>query len=172
MFGATKVLDGRPLADGEFTFQLKDESGNVIQEVTNAANGSVVFDEPVYFYEPGEYVFTVSEVLPADDDPDSAGIQSGNVTYDETVYTATVTVVDNGDGSTTVSVSYGTNGTLPAFHNVYVEPDEPTGPSDGGSGDHGTPDTGDHTSLVLPVALGVAGIALVGGVLVARRRRG
>ena len=172
VFGATKVLDSRRLADGEFTFQLKDESGNVIQEVTNAANGSVVFDEPVYFYEPGEYVFTVSEVLPADDDPDSAGIQSGNVTYDETVYTATVTVVDNGDGSTTVSVSYGTNGTLPAFHNVYVEPDEPTGPSDGGSGDHGTPDTGDHTSLVLPVALGVAGIALVGGVLVARRRRG
>ena len=35
-----------------------------------------------------------------------------------------------------------------------------------------TPDTGDHTNAAAPVALGLVGIALVGGALVARRRRG
>ena len=175
VFGASKVLDGRVLAEGEFAFQLKDEAGNVLQEARSSASGSVVFADPVYFSEAGEYVFTVSEVLPTDDDAATPGIQSDGVTYDETVYTATVTVVDNGDGSTTATVSYGTDGTLPAFRNVYVEPErpvEPSGPVDEGPDTGGTPDTGDRTNAAVPAVLGLVGATLIGGALYARRRRG
>ena len=43
-----KVLSGRDLKDGEFSFQLKDSDDNVLQEKTNAADGKVTFDPIVY----------------------------------------------------------------------------------------------------------------------------
>ena len=165
VFGASKKLDGRELADGEFTFELKDADGNVLQTATNAADGSVVFDDPVMYAEAGEYTYTVSEKLPEDDDPSTDGIQKDNVTYDETVYTATVTVTDNGDGSTSASVSYGNDGKLPSFTNTYVKPAEPAPeePTDA------MPKTGD-TSNVAVIGLGLAAMALVAGGVVLRRR--
>lgn len=165
VFGASKKLDGRELADGEFTFELKDADGNVLQTATNAADGSVVFDDPVMYAEAGEYTYTVSEKLPEDDDPSTDGIQKDNVTYDETVYTATVTVTDNGDGSTSASVSYGNDGKLPSFTNTYVKPAEPAPeePADA------MPKTGD-TSNVAVIGLGLAAMALVAGGVVLRRR--
>lgn len=165
VFGASKKLDGRELADGEFTFELKDADGNVLQTATNAADGSVVFDDPVMYTEAGEYTYTVSEKLPEDDDQSADGIQKDNVTYDETVYTATVTVTDNGDGSTSASVSYGNDGKLPSFTNTYVKPAEPAPeePTDA------MPQTGD-TSNVAVIGLGLAAIALVAGGVVLRRR--
>ncbi len=165
VFGASKKLDGRELADGEFTFELKDADGNVLQTATNAADGSVVFDDPVMYTEAGEYTYTVSEKLPEDDDHSTDGIQKDNVTYDETVYTATVTVTDNGDGSTSASVSYGNDGKLPSFTNTYVKPAEPAPeePTDA------MPKTGD-TSNVAVIGLGLAAMALVAGGVVLRRR--
>ena len=165
VFGASKKLDGRELADGEFTFELKDADGNVLQTATNAADGSVVFDDPVMYTEAGEYTYTVSEKLPEDDDQSADGIQKDNVTYDETVYTATVTVTDNGDGSTSASVSYGNDGKLPSFTNTYVKPAEPAPeePTDA------MPQTGD-TSNVAVIGLGLAAMALVAGGVVLRRR--
>lgn len=165
VFGASKKLDGRELADGEFTFELKDADGNVLQTATNAADGSVVFDDPVMYTETGEYTYTVSEKLPEDDDQSADGIQKDNVTYDETVYTATVTVTDNGDGSTSASVSYGNDGKLPSFTNTYVKPAEPAPeePTDA------MPQTGD-TSNVAVIGLGLAAMALVAGGVVLRRR--
>lgn len=165
VFGASKKLDGRELADGEFTFELKDADGNVLQTATNAADGSVVFDDPVMYTEAGEYTYTVSEKLPEDDDQSTDGIQKDNVTYDETVYTATVTVTDNGDGSTSASVSYGNDGKLPSFTNTYVKPAEPAPeePTDA------MPKTGD-TSNVAVIGLGLAAMALVAGGVVLRRR--
>lgn len=165
VFGASKKLDGRELADGEFTFELKDADGNVLQTATNAADGSVVFDDPVMYTEAGEYTYTVSEKLPEDDDQSADGIQKDNVTYDETVYTATVTVTDNGDGSTSASVSYGNDGKLPSFTNTYVKPAEPAPeePTDA------MPKTGD-TSNVAVIGLGLAAMALVAGGVVLRRR--
>lgn len=109
--------------EGQFSFELKDADGKVLQTVKNAADGSVAF-EPVSFDAAGTYTFTVSEALPKDADEETEGIQSDNVTYDETVYTAVVTVVDNGDGSTSASVAY-ENGATPAFTNVYTETEEP-----------------------------------------------
>lgn len=165
VFGASKKLDGRELADGEFTFELKDADGNVLQTATNAADGSVVFDDPVMYAEAGEYTYTVSEKLPEDDDPSTDGIQKDNVTYDETVYTATVTVTDNGDGSTSASVSYGNDGKLPSFTNTYVKPAEPTPeePTDA------MPQTGDMSNVAV-IGLGLAAMALVAGGVVLRRR--
>ena len=155
VFGATKALAGRDLAEGQFTFELRDADGNVVQTATNTADGSVSFADPVEFWSAGEYTYTISEVNDGQD----------NVTYDETVYTATVKVTDNLDGTLAASVSYGGDGAFPAFENTYTEP-----LALGGTG--GTPQTGDPTSLVLPAALAAGGVALVGGTIVWSRRRG
>lgn len=171
VFGASKVLNGdRELVEGEFTFELKNADGEVLQTATNNADGSVVFSDPVEFDKAGEYTFTVSERLPEDDDPSTEGIQKDGVTYDETVYTATVNVADvdeNGvyDGVLTASVSYGNDGKLPSFTNTYVKPAEPAPeePTDA------MPKTGD-TSNVAVIGLGLAAMALVAGGVVLRRR--
>ena len=154
-FGATKALAGRDLAEGQFTFELRDADGNVVQTATNTADGSVSFADPVEFWSAGEYTYTISEVNDG----------QANVTYDETAYTATVKVTDNLDGTLAASVSYGGDGAFPAFENTYTEP-----LALGGTG--GTPQTGDPTSLVLPAALAAGGVALVGGTIVWSRRRG
>lgn len=176
-FGATKVLAGRDLTDGEFTFELKDAEGNVIQTATNTADGKVVF-APVQIDEIGEFTYTVSEVLPQDDDPETAGIQKDDVTYDETVYTATVTVTDTHLGSYDLELSYDHEGTLPSFHNTYVEPPAPEQPGTPGEpGTPGTPgqpipSTGDPSVVIPAIAAALAGTGLVGITLAGRRRRG
>lgn len=152
VFGATKALAGKDLAEGQFTFELKDADGNVIQTATNTADGSVVFAEPVEYWGAGEYTYTISEVNDG----------QANVTYDDTVYTATVTVTDNLDGTLTAAVSYGLDGAFPAFENVYTEP-----LALGGTG--GTPQTGDPISMVLPAVLAAGGVALIAAALAYRR---
>lgn len=162
-FNAAKVLEGRELAEGEFTFELR-ENGTVIGAATNAADGSVSFEELVY-NEPGEHDYQIVEV---------AG-DADNVTYDATVYTVHVSVTDDpSTGRLSVAWAYGETG-APVFHNVYSEPEQPAEPVTPAGDDEPTdvtPDTGDHTNAAAPVALGLVGIALVGGALVARRRRG
>jgi pilin isopeptide linkage protein/LPXTG-motif cell wall-anchored protein len=60
-FAFTKALAGRKLKDGEFTFVLKDEKGNVLQTVKNTVNGQVPFAALNYDKE-GTYTYTVEEV--------------------------------------------------------------------------------------------------------------
>ena len=86
--GASKILTGRDLKDGEFAFVLKDADGNTVDETVNDANGSVKFDEITYD-QVGTYRYTVSEVKGDDT----------TITYDETVYDVTVEVTDNGIGA-------------------------------------------------------------------------
>ncbi len=109
---ATKELTGRKLEAGQFTFELKDEAGNVLQTKTNDANGKVTFDEISYTEEDlengtGTKKYTVSEVNDS---------QAG-YTYDTKVYDVTVTLTDNGDGTIKVEADPA-NGTY-AFKNVY-----------------------------------------------------
>ena len=167
-FGASKVLTGRDLEDGEFSFQVTDETGEALYaNGSNDAAGTVNFD-PITFNQAGTYHLWISEVLPEDDDAETEGIQSENVTYDETRYELVVTVEDNGKGSLVVTDVTAADGSepVPVFENVYTEPLEPVLP--GG-------DSLEQTGDTMPLAVGtvaVVGVALVVGGLVLRRKHG
>lgn len=117
--GATKSVsvggEKQAPAKGEFSFELLDSNGNVIQTATNDAQGNVAF-EPLEYAGPDDgasYAYTIREV---------AG--NGDYVYDDATYTATVELADNGDGTMTSKVTYrradGTvlaEGTTPAFVN-------------------------------------------------------
>ena len=96
----TKELIGRELEDGEFTFQLKNLSGSVLDTADNGAanaNNIAGFEfAPIQYTHAGIYTYTVNEVKG----------NLGGVTYDETVYTVVVTITDNGDGTLSSSVDY------------------------------------------------------------------
>ena len=78
-----KLLHGRELKDGEFTFYLVDEAGSVILTQTNDGNGQVTFDDITY-NEPGDYHYTIREK--AGDDP--------TITYTDKELKVTVTVTE------------------------------------------------------------------------------
>ena len=170
-FGATKVLTGRDLEEGEFTFQITNEAGDALYaEATNDATGTVNFD-PMAFKQAGEYHLWISEVLPEDDDAATDGIQSENVTYDESRYELVVTVKDDGKGQLQVTNVAMADGSEPApvFQNTYTKPEEPAKPVLPGG------DTLEQTGDTMPLLLGVAtvaGVALVAGGLAVRRKRG
>ena len=113
--GAIKVLEGRELKKDEFSFKLVGE--DIESTVTNDADGKINFDKFEYD-EPGTYVYTISEVK-----GDEAG-----VTYDKSVFTATVNVVDDGEGNLKASVAY-TKGDKSVegivFNNTYKKPETP-----------------------------------------------
>lgn len=119
-FSATKALEGRGLAEGEFEFQLTAAEGTPMPQATtatNAADGTVAFSPITYHLGDlaGEtsktFTYTISEV---------ANGKAG-VTYDQTKHTASVTVTDNGDGTLSVSDSVYDDGsaTAPTFTNTY-----------------------------------------------------
>ena len=119
-FSATKVFEGRSLAEGEFEFQLTAAEGTPMPETptaTNAANGSVTFSPITYHLSDldGEvsktFTYTISEV---------ANGKAG-VTYDEAKHTVSVTVTDNGNGTLSVSdpVYDGASTMAPTFTNTY-----------------------------------------------------
>ena len=92
---AKKVLNGRELKEGQFVFTLLDPDGELVDTKTNAADGTVTFDE-IEFDTPGTYEYRINEVIAGD--PGYA--------YDSATITATVTVVDNSDGTMTATVTY------------------------------------------------------------------
>ena len=97
----TKALTGRDLAKGEFSFDLKDADGNVVQTVQNGADGTFGF-APLQLDKVGTYVYTVSE---------RAGATANGVTYDTTVFTATVTVTEDAEThALEAQVAYSTGG--------------------------------------------------------------
>ena len=110
--GAIKVLEGRELKKDEFSFKLVGE--DIESTVTNDADGKINFDKLEYD-EPGTYVYTVSEVK-----GDEAGM-----TYDKSVFTATVNVVDDGEGNLKANVAF-TKGDKSVegivFNNTYKKP--------------------------------------------------
>ena len=114
-FEFTKKLEGRPLKDGEFSFVLKDKDGNVIETVTNDADGKIKFSALTFKRgEEGVYTYTVEEVK---------GTEEG-VTYDTMVATVTVTVAKDGKVLTAVTG-------LPEdteFNNTVTPPNTPNTP--------------------------------------------
>jgi len=154
VLGATKVLSGKALADGQFTFALTAEDGTVYQAKNDAA-GSVAFPA-LTFAEPGTYVYTISEV----------NDKQANVTYDTATYNVVVNVVDDGQGNLVATVAYD-GGAAPAFKNSYTEPPAPTPTPGGGATTPKNPvvklfsKTADDAGLMLGAAAVAAGLALV-----------
>ncbi len=168
--GASKVMSGEDLKEGQFSFQLKDADGKVLQTAKNAADGTVGF-EAISYDKPGTYVYSISEV----DDGQK------NVTYDAAEHRVTVTVTDDGAGHLVATVTYD-GAVAPVFKNTYTPPttpptEPPTNPPSKSpvpkEEKPGLPYTGD-TSLS-PMALGgIAGGAVVliaAGVILRRRNR-
>ena len=168
--GTGKLIEGRALAAGEFTFKLADADGNEISTATNEENGAVTFDTITYDM-PGDYTYTITEVAPQDTDPFTDGIQNNGVTYDESVYNATVKVTDNGKGNLTAQISYSTeDGTAPLFVNTYTPPAEPEqGTDDGGL--FGMAKTGDFMGGMMAVIAAVIAAAAGGAAYAVRKMR-
>ena len=165
VLGATKVLSGKTLADGQFTFALTAEDGTVYQAKNDAA-GSVAFPA-LTFAEPGTYVYTISEV----------NDKQANVTYDTAAYKVVVNVVDDGQGNLVATVAYD-EGAAPTFTNSYTEPPAPTPTPGGGATTPKNPvvklfsKTADDAGLMFGAAAVAAGLALVVcGAAVCWRRR-
>lgn len=154
VLGATKVLSGKALADGQFTFTLTAEDGTVYQTKNDAA-GSVAFPA-LTFAEPGTYVYTISEV----------NDKQANVTYDTATHQVVVNVVDDGQGNLVATVAYD-GGAAPTFKNSYTEPPAPTPTPGGGATTPKNPvaklfsKTADDAGLMLGAAAVAAGLALV-----------
>lgn len=154
VLGATKVLSGKALADGQFNFVLTAEDGTVYQAKNDAA-GSVAFPA-LTFAEPGTYVYTISEV----------NDKQANVTYDTATSQVVVNVVDDGQGNLVATVAYD-GGAAPTFKNSYTEPPAPTPTPGGGATTPKNPvaklfsKTADDAGLMLGAAAVAAGLALV-----------
>jgi len=165
--GAIKVLEGRELKKDEFSFKLAGE--DIESTVTNDADGKINFDKFEYD-EPGTYVYTISEVK-----GDEAGM-----TYDKSVFTATVNVVDDGEGNLKANVAF-TKGDRSVegivFNNTYKKPETPVPTPDPGTPKTVTnivktvkgflPTTGDQqaAALLMAFVIAMAGVgALVWGI--------
>ena len=83
----TKDLTGRDIVDGEFSFELY-EGSTLLQTVENVG-GSFSF-APIEYEKSGTYTYTVKEQIPQQ----AVNNAYKGVTYDDTVYTLTVTVTD------------------------------------------------------------------------------
>lgn len=165
--GAIKVLEGRELKKDEFSFKLVGE--DIESTVTNDADGKINFDKFEYD-EPGTYVYAISEVK---------GDESG-MTYDKSVFTATVNVVDDGEGNLKANVAF-TKGDRSVegivFNNTYKKPETPVPTPDPGTPKTVTnivktvkgflPTTGDQqaAALLMAFVIAMAGVgALVWGI--------
>lgn len=165
--GAIKVLEGRGLKKDEFSFKLVGEG--IEAAVTNDADGKINFDKFEYD-EPGTRVYTISEVK-----GDEAGM-----TYDKSVFTATVNVVDDGEGNLKAGVTF-TKGDKSVegivFNNTYKKPETSVPTPDPGTPKTVTnivktvkgflPTTGDQqvAALLMAFVIAMAGVgALVWGI--------
>lgn len=160
--GASKVLNGKSLEDGEFSFALEGEDGMRLT-AGNDANGMVAFPA-IQYSETGTYQYTLSEVK---------GSETG-VTYDEAAYAVTVAVEDDGEGSLVATVSY-EGGKAPVFNNTYQEPEGPAAADDPVSfvkaAVSGAAKTGDNLLGIAGAIAAVAAVAAAVAVL-SRRKRG
>lgn len=165
--GAIKVLEGRELKKDEFSFKLVGE--DIESTVTNDADGKINFDKFEYD-EPGTHAYTISEVK-----GDEVGM-----TYDKSVFTVTVNVVDDGEGNLKANVAF-TKGDKSVegivFNNTYKKPETPVPTPDPGTPKTVTnivktvkgflPTTGDQqaTALLMAFVIAMAGVgALVWGI--------
>lgn len=148
--GATKVLEGRELADKEFLFVLSDEEGNVVEEAYNDKTGKVTFSD-LTFDKAGTYNYTVTE----------KNTNAKGITYDESVYNIQVEVVDNEDGTLNMTTTTTKDGEVSSivFRNKAEKDSVPEQPEKGDTSNTSTRTfAGLFTSLAVDAAA-LAGIA-------------
>lgn len=124
---ATKVLedaDGNnmDIKEGQFQFQLKDETGKVIETVGNADDGSITFSAITYD-KAATCKYTVNEVIP--------DVIEEGYTYDKAVFNYEVVVRDDG-GQLVAEVHAPDDTTFNNSYELVDIPDEPTPLSAGG----------------------------------------
>ena len=154
---AEKVLDGQFARGNDFTFELKDAAGKLIQSVKND-DSHVEFDT-MSFNAAGTYTYFLTE---------KAGTKAG-ATYDDAVYQITVTVTKR-DKAYQATVAYEKNGeayhAVPRFHNwspnvpVNPNPPEPDNPKTGD----------DSSSMLYSVLAGVSLLVLILLLLIKRKK--
>ncbi|MDB7988942.1 Spy0128 family protein [Faecalicoccus pleomorphus] len=162
--GAIKKLEGKELSDGQFTFELKDEEGNVVSKATNNEKGMINF-EPIDFDKAGNYSYTISEVNDGQE-----GIQ-----YDESIYDIVIHVEDDHKGHIVVTTcditKDGDTQEAIIFTNAYQENEQPGngGQEDPGQNTDGS-DTAAKTGAGLFISLIGSAASLMGLLLVWRKR--
>jgi len=94
---AWKTLDARKLKNQEFSFELYDEEGNLLQTKHNHSDGTITFDPITYTQDDvGKmFYYTIKEHIPHHTDAD----YDETVIYDTNVYGYSVYVFDNGNGT-------------------------------------------------------------------------
>ncbi|WP_240936833.1 Spy0128 family protein [Faecalicoccus pleomorphus] len=162
--GAIKKLEGKELSDGQFTFELKDEEGNVVSKVTNNEKGMINF-EPIDFDKAGNYSYTISEVNDGQED----------IQYDESIYDIVIHVEDDQKGHIVVTTcditKDGEAQEAIIFTNAYQENEQPGngGQEDPGQNTDGS-DTAAKTGAGLFISLIGSAVSLMGLLLVWRKR--
>ena len=136
VFSATKTVtpsegNSYDMEGGEFEFTLTPSASNPEADpveaatVKNDAAGAVSFINSATYTEPGTYIYNIQEK--------SNGV--GGITYDDSIYTVTVDVTDDGSGKlaaeTSITKADGTAADAIVFDNSY-DPAE-TGLSIGGT---------------------------------------
>ena len=132
---ASKHLSGRPMMPGEFSFTMTGLNGapmpvgatGTTVDATNLAGGAIEFGT-ISYAAAGTYQYTIVENKPDGYVADANGLYNG-IRYDENVYTVTVTVEDQLDGTLYAYVSKvevgGAEATLD-IHNRYEIHDRET----------------------------------------------
>lgn len=150
---AHKTLEGADLTKGEFAFVVESTDGEVVASATNDANGNVTFGG-IKFTEEGTYTYKIKEV----------NTEVENFEYDDSVYTATITVTDDKNGKLVAKVSI--DGGSAEFINTYTPPEEPEEPEEPTPGAK----TGDDNNIGGWLALMALAAAGGSGLLIMRRR--
>lgn len=110
---ATKVLTGRDMTEGEFSFELVEGEGKdakVVATGKNAADGTITMS-PVKYDKAGTHTYTLREV--------NGGTTSKGVTYSDAEYTIETTITDNGDGTLSATHVLKDDVKAATFENAY-----------------------------------------------------
>ncbi len=143
---AKKVLKNGTLKAGDYTFVLKDAKGNVLAEVGNFQDGTIVFPNRTFSRAVTNYTYTITE---------KAGLDS-NVTYDATVYTVKITTTPQ-SGVLQAKVDILKDGTPYAGDVVFTNVRH-------------VPPTGDSAPTTM-LLLAIAAMAMLGGAMLINRKR-
>ena len=145
---AIKTLDRGTPRDGQFSFELLDDEGEVLQTVKNDGR-KVVFDT-LFFDTEGTFTFTIKEVIGKD----------RNIIYDKTEYEAVVEVTRNENHDYVATLTYLEDGEehtgTPTFANKSIT---------------STPTTGDTFNLVLVAGIFLAAAAVLILMLLKKRKK-